>query len=95
MFYGKFADEEDKAVGNPIHYNVEGDNRLLPGLQPLTTRSALKICLFLGRLSLYLLYQKLFCRLLQNKTFKFLNILRVVDNFRCSPRNSGLTLEGD
>jgi hypothetical protein len=27
MFYGKFADEEDKAVGNPIHYNVEGDNR--------------------------------------------------------------------
>jgi hypothetical protein len=51
MFYGKFADEEDKAVGNPIHYNVEGDNRLLPGLQPLTTRSALKICLFLGPLN--------------------------------------------
>jgi len=42
MFYGKFADE----VNNPNLYNVEGDNRLLPGLQNLTTESALKILFF-------------------------------------------------
>ena len=33
MFYGKFADEEDNRVNNPSIYNVEGDNRLSPGLQ--------------------------------------------------------------
>jgi hypothetical protein len=33
MFYGKFADEEDNRVNNPSIYNVDGDNRLSPGLQ--------------------------------------------------------------
>ena len=33
MFYGKFVDEEDNRVNNPSIYNVEGDNRLSPGLQ--------------------------------------------------------------
>ena len=40
MFYGKFADEGDNPVNNI--YDVEGDNRLSPGLQHLTTGSALE-----------------------------------------------------
>jgi len=47
MFYRKFADEGDHPVDNPNIYNVEGDNRLSPGLQPLKTGSALKISGFL------------------------------------------------
>jgi hypothetical protein len=35
MFYGKFADEGN----NPNIYNVEGDNKLSAGLQPLTPES--------------------------------------------------------
>ena len=43
MFYGKFADKGN----NPVNiYNVEGNNRLSPGLQPLTTGSVLKIPFF-------------------------------------------------
>ena len=34
MFYEKFADKGDNQVNNPNIYNVEGDNRLSPGLQP-------------------------------------------------------------
>jgi hypothetical protein len=33
-------------VNNPNIYNVEGDNRLSPGLQSLTTGSVLKILFF-------------------------------------------------
>ena len=44
MFNGKFADEGDNSVNNPniLYYNVEGDNRLSPGLWPLTIGSVLK-----------------------------------------------------
>ena len=42
MFYGIFPDEENNPVDNLKICNVEGDNRLPPGLQPLTTESALK-----------------------------------------------------
>ena len=34
QFFGKLADEGDNPVNNPNVYNVEGENRLLPGLQP-------------------------------------------------------------
>jgi hypothetical protein len=39
MFYTKSVDVGD----NASIYNVEGNNRLSPGMQPLTTRSVLKI----------------------------------------------------
>jgi hypothetical protein len=41
MFYGKFADKGDNPVNNTNIYNIERDNRLSPGLQPLTTESML------------------------------------------------------
>ncbi len=44
MFNGKFADDENNPVNNTNIYNVEGDNRLSPGLQFLTNGSVLKIC---------------------------------------------------
>ena len=43
MFYRKFADKGDNPMDNPNIYNVEGNNTLSPGLQPLTTGSVLKI----------------------------------------------------
>ena len=46
MLYRKFYDEGNNPVNNPIIYNVEGDNKLSPGLQPLTTGSVLKILFF-------------------------------------------------
>jgi hypothetical protein len=46
MFFGKYTDEGDNLVENPKIYNVEGDNRLLFGLQTLTTGSVLKILFF-------------------------------------------------
>ena len=45
-FYGKFADMGDNPVNNTNIYNIERDNRLSPGLQPLTTESMLKILFF-------------------------------------------------
>jgi hypothetical protein len=42
-FFGKYTDEGDNLVDNPKIYNVEGDNRLLFGLQILTTGSVLLI----------------------------------------------------
>ena len=42
-----FADEGNNLANNPNIYNVEGDNWLQPGLQHLTTRSVLKICVLL------------------------------------------------
>ena len=47
MFYGTFADEGINPMDNLSIYNVEGDNMLLPGLQPLTTESVFKIRFFL------------------------------------------------
>ena len=46
MFFGKFVDEGDNPVNNQSIYNVEGDNRLSPGQQPLTTGSMLKFRVF-------------------------------------------------
>ena len=46
MFYGKFADKGDNPVNNTNIYNIERDNKLSPGLQPLTTESMLKILFF-------------------------------------------------
>ena len=46
MFYEKFDDEGNNQVDNPNIYNVEGDNRLSPSLQPLTTRSVLNFFYF-------------------------------------------------
>ena len=43
MFYGKFDNEGNNAVDNPNIYNVEEDNKLSPGLQPLITGSVLKM----------------------------------------------------
>jgi hypothetical protein len=42
IVYWKFADEWDNPVEIPCIYNVEGDNRLSLGRQPLTTGSVLK-----------------------------------------------------
>ena len=42
MFYGKFADEGDNPVNNPNISNIEGDNKLSPSLQPLTTGNVFK-----------------------------------------------------
>jgi hypothetical protein len=47
MFFVKFADEGDNPVNNPNMYNVEGDDRLSPDLQHLTTGSLLKIRILL------------------------------------------------
>jgi hypothetical protein len=46
MFYGEYADEGNNPVDNPNIYNVEGDNRLSPGLLPLTTGSVWKIRIY-------------------------------------------------
>jgi len=43
MFYGKFAVEGDNPLNNANIYNVEGDNMLPPGLQPMLTGRVLKI----------------------------------------------------
>ena len=45
--YGKFDDEGNNPVKNPNIYDIEGDNRLSPGLQPMTTVSVLKTEFFL------------------------------------------------
>ena len=74
MFFGKFADEGDNPVNNPNIYNVDGDNRLSPGLQPLTSGSVLKIrliCVFFNPVpKKNVLWRKLFCCLLQKYPFK-------------------------
>ena len=55
-------------MNNPNIFNVEGNNRLLPGRQPLTTgKSAFLVIVFALLI--------LFCCFLLNKVFKFLNIL--------------------
>jgi len=41
MFNGKFADKVNNPVNKTNIYNVEGNNRLSLGLQPLTTGSVL------------------------------------------------------
>jgi hypothetical protein len=46
MLYGKFANEGNNPVNNPNIYNVQGENRLSPGLQPLTTGSVFNILFF-------------------------------------------------
>jgi len=46
MFYGTFADEGNNLVDNPNIYNEERDNKLSPGLQPLTPESVFKIRFF-------------------------------------------------
>ena len=43
MFFGKIAAEGDNPLNNPDIYNVEGDNRLLPGRQSLKNGSVLNI----------------------------------------------------
>ena len=37
MFFGRFTDEGNNTVNNLNIYNVEEDNRMSLGLQPLTT----------------------------------------------------------
>jgi len=34
MLYGKFAEKGDNPVDKPSLYNIEIENRLLPGLKP-------------------------------------------------------------
>ena len=46
----------DNLVDNPKIYNVEGDNRLLFGLQTLTTGSVLKILFFFQSSSILVFY---------------------------------------
>jgi hypothetical protein len=46
MFYENVYDKGDNLVDNPNIYNVEGDNWLSPGLQPLTTTSVVNILFF-------------------------------------------------
>jgi hypothetical protein len=46
MIYVKFANKGDNLMNNLKIDNVEGDNRLSPGLQLLTTRSMLKMQFF-------------------------------------------------
>ena len=46
MFYEKFADEGNNLVDNPNIYNVERENKLSAGLQPMTTESVFKIRFF-------------------------------------------------
>ena len=71
IVYWKFADEWDNPVEIPCIYNVEGDNRLSLGRQPLTTGSVLKFrSKQSGFVMVFLLFRKLFFCLLQNKPFK-------------------------
>jgi hypothetical protein len=58
MFYGKFADEGINAMDNLNIYNVEGDNMLSPGLQPLTTESVFKIRFFTVQLCNCIFYTR-------------------------------------
>ena len=68
MSNGKFGDEGDNPVDNPSILNVERDDGLSPGLQPIVYNRSVP--------QLYItIYRKLFCCLLQNKALKFLNIL--------------------
>ena len=69
IFYEKIAEEGDNPANNPNICNVTGDNRWSPGLQLLTTGSVLKIGVFFIPY-LRFLYRKIFCCLLQKKTFK-------------------------
>ena len=46
IFRGKFVDVGDKSMNNPSIYNVEGANRLSPGLQPQPTESVLTFLFF-------------------------------------------------
>ena len=46
MFFEQFPDQGDNPVNNPNIYNVEGDNRLSPGLQAPDNRKLLKNNLF-------------------------------------------------
>jgi hypothetical protein len=58
MFYRKCDDEGNNPVDNPNIYNVEGDYRLSPSLQPLTTGSVLKIRFFLIRFRNFFFYTR-------------------------------------
>ena len=55
MFYRKFGDEGTNQMDNPNIYYVEGEHRLSPGVQHLTTGSVLFSIRFRN------LYRKLLC----------------------------------
>jgi len=65
MFYGKFAVEGDNPLNNGNIYNVEGDNKLSPGLQPMLTGRVVKIPFFSVQ------FRNILCCIMQNKIFKF------------------------
>ena len=73
MFYGKFADEGINPMDNLNIYNVEGDNMLLPGLQPLTTESVFKICFFTVQLCNCIFYTRKYFAVYKQKS-QILNI---------------------
>ena len=79
MFYGIFDDERNNPVDNPNIYNVEGDNRLLPGLQSLTTGIVLKIFFFFSPvLQFYFLKPEIILLSSTKQNIQVLDILRVV-----------------
>ena len=57
MSNGKFGDEGDNPADNPKMFNVEGDDRLSPGLQPLTT-VRFRICILLHTENYFVVFYK-------------------------------------
>jgi len=60
-------------MNNPNIYNVEEDNRLSPGLQPLTTESELKI-FFSPDMQMYFIIQEIILLSSTKQNSQVLNI---------------------
>jgi len=73
MFY-----RGDNSVNNQKIYNVEGNNRLLPGLQPLTTESVLNRRFFFQYGSIVVFSIPVIILLSAKQNIQVINILRVV-----------------
>ena len=76
MFYGKFPDEGNNLVDNPNIYNVEGDNKLSPGLQTLTSESVFKIRFFTVQFRYCIFYTRKYFAVLQQS-----NIMHLMSRF--------------
>jgi hypothetical protein len=76
MLYGK-CDDDFNPVDNQNMHNVEGDQRLSPGLQSLTTRNMLKIRFVCPVPQLCFLKQELIFYKTKHSSFKHLTVASV------------------
>jgi len=74
MLYGKCDDEGNNPLDNQNMYNVEGDQRLSPGLQSLTTRNMLKIRFVCPVPQLCFLKQEIIFYKAKHSSFKHLRV---------------------